>query len=281
MGFKQEFKDTTKVMIIALDAATTGRLSIALYDELQGSIFLDNLEKWHENSAWLRFRKGQNTVCSFSLYEIINAAYGLEQNGKLECKDELLQDQILNLLPCVMNGIDLPYNLIQTLYYKASNPLAYEKNYNHRNVLEVACGMYRAWKKGAISMAYDPTETDRSYLYGCLLAIADKAESDTYDESDKNSRITNARRYWANFAQYPYRVWQSIEERLRPYLDRHEYRTLVEKQMQEIMDKFTPEAFKNNSHLEPMYLLGYHQYMAHMYKKTKEVKNDGNVTAEN
>lgn len=281
IGFKQDFRDTTKVMIIALDAATTGRLSIALYDELQGSIFLDNLEKWHENSAWLRFRKGENTVCSFSLYEIINAAYGLEQNGKLECKDELLQDQILNLLPCVINGIDLPYNLIQTLYYKASNPLAYEKNYNHRNVLEVACGMYRAWKKGAISMAYEPTETDRSYLYGCLLAIADKAESDTYDESDKNSRITNARRYWANFAQYPYRVWQSIEERLRPYLDRHEYRTLVEKQMQEIMDKFTPEAFKNNSHLEPMYLLGYHHYMAHMYKKTKEVKNDGNVTAEN
>ena len=308
MGFKQEFRDTTKVMIMALDAATTGRLSIALYDELQGSIFLDNLEKWHENSAWLRFRKGQNTVCSFSLYEIVRAAYGFEQNGKteyeedserdtiqrkkgkakqvkvLECDEKLERDQILRLLPCVMNGRDLPYDLVQALYYKASNPLAYErneKNDNHRKVMEVVCGMYRAWKKGAISMAYDSTETDRSYLYGCLLAIADKAESDTYDEKDKKNRLTNARRYWANFAQYPYRVWQNIEERLRPYLDRHEYRTLVEKQMEEIMDKFTPEAFKNNSHLEPMYLLGYHHYMAHMYKKTKEVKNDGNVTAEN
>ena len=121
-------------------------------------------------------------------------------------------------------------------------------------------------------MGYDPNETNRSYLYGCLLAIADKAESDTYDENDKNSRVTNARRYWSNFVQYPYQTWLNIEGRLRPYLDRHEYRALIEKRMQEVMDKFTPDTFANNSHLEPMYLLGYHHYMAHMYKKTKETE---------
>ena len=119
-------------------------------------------------------------------------------------------------------------------------------------------------------MGYDPNETDRSYLYGCLLAIADKAESDTYEDTDKSKRVTNARRYWANFAQRPCQTWQTIEERLRPYLDRHKYRVQVEKWMQEIMEKFTPESFADNSRLEPMYLLGYHHFTAYMYGAKKE-----------
>ena len=117
-------------------------------------------------------------------------------------------------------------------------------------------------------MGYDPTQTDRSYLYGCLLAIADKAESDTYDENDKSKRVTNARRYWANFAQRPYLTWQNIEERLRPYLDKHPYRVQVEKWVQEITGRFTPDAFADNSRLSPMYLLGYHHFMAYMWNGT-------------
>ena len=294
MGFKQEFTNNTKVMVMGLDApdSTTGRLSIAIYDELRGSDFLHNLEKWHENSAWLRFWKGKNTVCSFSLLEVIRMAYGVkakddtndekqnsrqsERNKKTKeektpALSKLERSQMLRLLPCVMNGRSIPYDLVWTLCCKASNPLAYKKHHNHRRVLEAACGMYRAYKKGDIPVGYDPNETNRSYLYGCLLAIADKAESDTYeDENDKNSRVTNARRYWANFAQHPYQTWMNIEGRLRPYLDKHKHRSFMEKQMQEIMDKFTPEAFADNNRLEPMYLLGYHHYMAHMYAKTKE-----------
>ena len=278
MGFQQKFTNNTKVMIMGLDAPDPkiGRLSIALYDELRGSDFLQNLEKWHENSAWNRFRKGKNTVCSFSVLEIIRAAYGVERgdekNKRLECDDRLERLQVLRLLPCIMNGKSVPYELVWALRRKASNPLAYEKDYNHRTVLEAACGIYRAYKKGDIPLAYDPNETNRSYLYGCLLAIADKAESDTYSDEDKNNRVTNARRYWANFAQQPYQTWKNIENRLRPYLDKHDYRSVVEKQLQEVMDKFTPKEFSDNTSLEPMYLLGYHHYMAKMYTKTKEAE---------
>lgn len=40
--------------------------------------------------------------------------------------------------------------------------------------------------------------------------------------------------------------------------------------MQEIMEKFTPESFADNSRLEPMYLLGYHHFTAYMYGAKKE-----------
>ncbi|MBR1554636.1 MAG: type I-C CRISPR-associated protein Cas8c/Csd1, partial [Oscillospiraceae bacterium] len=118
-GYRQKFEEDTKIMIMGLDAATTGRLSISLYDELQGSEFLNHLENWHENSAWRRFDGKHNLIKSFSLYEIIKSAYGTEQSGKLECDEKIIRDQILCLLPCVMNGRRIPEDLIQSLYHKA------------------------------------------------------------------------------------------------------------------------------------------------------------------
>ena len=276
MGYKQKFQNNTKVMILGLDAASPGRLSVSLYDELQASDFLCNLESWHTKSAWLRFdqKRRKSVVKSCSLYEIIRAAFGIERNGKLECDDKLLRDSILKLLPCVMKKQRVPQDLIRALYHKASNPLAYDKLYNHRVVIEVICSMIRAKlnekTEGVEFMAYDPTVDDRSYLYGCLLAIADKAESDTYDKEDRENRVTNARRYWSKFSQRPYQTWGIIEERLRPYLNQHPYKTAVEKKVQEITEKFTPKEFTDNSRLDPLYLLGYHHFMAYMYKYTQK-----------
>ena len=51
-------------------------------------------------------------------------------------------------------------------------------------------------------MALDKEETNRSYLYGRLLAVADRIEYRTYDEKDK-ARVTNAKRYMSTFRRDP------------------------------------------------------------------------------
>ena len=129
-------------------------------------------------------------------------------------------------------------------------------------------------------MAYDPNETDRSYLYGCLLAVADAAESAAYDEDDRGKRVTNARRLWNMFSQRPWTTWKNIEGKLRPYLDKtNQYgrRTGLryERMLNEIMNKFSKGDFEKNEALSPNYLLGYHHYTALLYtaktdKKTEE-----------
>ena len=122
-------------------------------------------------------------------------------------------------------------------------------------------------------MAYDPSITDRSYLYGCLLAIADKAESEAYDEQERNVRVTNARRYWNAFSQRPYMTWGVIEERLRPYMDKlGKSQVKYSKWINEIVSKMDEKIFMNNSRLEPLYLLGYHHFTEYMY--------NGNVNKE-
>jgi len=158
---------------------------------------------------------------------------------------------------------------------KASNPVAYSNGYNHREVLEVACGMIRKYnidrKKGIIAMAYDPKENDRSYLYGCLLAIADAAEAASYDDADKGKRVTNARRYWSMFTNRPSTTWVKIEEQLRIYFVKLGAKSIrYEKMLNDVMSRFNLEDYTDNSALSSSYLLGYHHFSAEIYKKKEE-----------
>ena len=277
-GVREKLEPNTKVMIMGLDAATTGRINISMYSELESSRYLANIEKWHSETAWLRFygKSKKKMINSFSVYDIIRYAFGTEQGAFVDCDKKLMRDNILRLLNCITNGAKLPSDIVYALYQKASNPLAYDNNYNHRSVLETACGMIRKNiidRKGDVSMAYDPSITDRSYLYGCLLAIADKAESEAYDEQERNVRVTNARRYWNAFSQRPYMTWGVIEERLRPYMDKlGKSQVKYSKWINEIVSKMDEKIFMNNSRLEPLYLLGYHHFTEYMY--------NGNVNKE-
>lgn len=271
-GYGEKLTPNTKVMIMGLDAATTGRISISMYSELESSEYLANIEKWHSETAWLRYssKHKKKIVNSFGLYEIVRYAFGTEQGKFVECDEKVLRDNILRLINCVVNGNRLPADIVNALYQKASYPLAYDiKNNNHRRVLETACGMIRKQiidRKGDVLMAYDPNETDRSYLYGCLLAIADKAESESYDENERNVRITNAKRYGNAFSQRPYQTWGIIEERLRPYFNKlGRYQVKYGKWINEIVSKMDTSTFSDNSRLEPMYLLGYHNFTEYMY----------------
>ena len=275
MGGKSEFDPDSKVMVMGLDAATTGRLSIVLYTELSESEFASNLEKWHNETKWLRF-KGKlkkNIEDSCSLPQIANCLYGTEQDGRLECDKMILSDTILRLLPCVIEKRLLPHDIVRTICNKASNPLAFDKEYNHTTIVENACALIRKEysdnDKGEIKMAYDPTCTDRSYLFGCLLAIADKAERDTYEKDEK--RITNARRYWNVFSSRPYQTWQIIEEKIEPYLEKDpRLMTKYTKHINDIMAKMSPDTFKDNSKLSPLYLIGFHHYNALLWKGSED-----------
>lgn len=270
-GVRERLEPNTKVMIMGLDAATTGRINISMYSELESSQYLRNIEKWHTETAWLRFygKSKKKIINSFSVYDIVRYAFGTEQGAFIDCDKKLMRDNILRLLNCITNGAKLPSDIVYALYHKASNPLAYENNYNHRSVLETACGMIRKNiidGKGDVSMAYDPNITDRSYLFGCLLAIADKAESEAYDEQERNVRVTNARRYWNAFSQRPYMTWGIIEERLCPYMDKlGKAQVKYSKWINDITAKMDEKTFMNNNRLEPLYLLGYHHFTEYMY----------------
>ena len=281
-GEADRFEIRSKAMVMALDAATTGRLSMPLDSELATSDFLYNIEKWHRDIAWYRFaaKKKRSEIHSFSLYEIVKYAFGTEQGDFIKCKPKVQKDVICRLIPCVTERRHVPVDIIRNLVMKASDPLAYNKLYNWRGVLETACGLIKKMEieekekrneEGEYPMGLDYDCKDRDYLYGRLLAVADAAEAGTYTKEE--ARVTNAKRYMHAFANRPYQTWGIIHDRLSPYLKkmRPETRGYYEKIFREIKDKFEPNEFMDNSRLEAEYLLAYYCQLNEIYtKKSKE-----------
>ena len=267
--YQKQLDIHAKVMVMGLDAATVGRLSIAMYSELEGSQFLKNLENWHRSVAWKQYDsvKKCEVIDSFPLYAILSYAFGGESDND---NKKLLNGQMVRLLPCVTEGRAVPQELVRRLVLRASNPLSYRnsKKYNHRRALAIACAMIRKKNlergKGMTAMELDRNCDDRSYLFGRLLAVADKLERDTYDKGTE--RETNAMRFWNAFSVRPYRTWKTLRERLIPYFNKLGGKGVrYQKEIQEICGKMTPEVFSSGAPLEPLYLLGYDHQMHALY----------------
>ena len=116
-------------------------------------------------------------------------------------------------------------------------------------------------------MALDTSCSDRSYLFGRLLAIADAVESSTYTSEDQ--RETNALRMQKAFSLRPMATWRLLEEKLVPYYKQlspglcQYYRKLV----QEITDKLSVSDRDLNQKLDDIYLLGYYHQRAYRTEK--------------
>jgi len=129
-------------------------------------------------------------------------------------------------------------------------------------------------------MELDRTCTDRSYLYGRLLAIAEDIERRTYERDE--TRATNAERYMQAFAQKPFKTWATIQRNIKPYLNslkpgsRESYKNLFG----EITGLFLKGDFESKAALNGKYLLGYDcQRTALRPQKPKEDTNsaDNNI----
>lgn len=275
-GTKKEPAIDPQTMILVLDEATTGRVSVNMYSELPKSEFLDNIYKWHKDSAWNRydFNKKQNYIGSFALPQIAEFAYGTEQNGKIVCKQEIKNETVLRLIPCVTEGRKLPKDILRQLVNRTSRRSAYDKSWN--TLLGITCGLIRKKIKeegNEIGMALDKNCPDRSYLFGRLLAVAEVAERSTYEKG--HERTTNAERYFEKFSNSPSTTWEVLSQRLSPYLNGMKPRTKVfyQKLIDEIMDKFELGDFNDNSKLQPEFLLAYSCQRKELYSD-KHNNND-------
>ena len=51
-GYKAIINNSENIVVMGLDSATPGRMSITFYRELTGSEFLERIEKWHSLFSW-------------------------------------------------------------------------------------------------------------------------------------------------------------------------------------------------------------------------------------
>lgn len=262
-GKTQGLEDSDDIVIIGLDAATTGRLSVIYYNELKFSFFRKRLTDWNTKCSWYFGRSSSDgkpceIIRTPNANEIVRFALGTEQGQYVEVPDKVLKEQVQRIYYCILDGKPISKDLVHAIVCKAANPMAYSK-LNYERVLSTACAMIKA-EKGNVSMELDKNCDERNYLFGRLLAVAEVAEKVAMNNS--TDRITNAARLQGAFVTRPFTTWKNIQTALIPYLERMQpgRRNFYENIIEEIMCLFKEEDLKTmNKSLEAAYLLGYYQ----------------------
>lgn len=285
-GYEKKLDQSSQTVIMAFDAATTGRLAMLEFKDYKSSRYVEALRGWYERCEWLHPKsskeKGRYTfVGMVGVRDAAELLYGTEQNGyfSLKGKEERYKDVAKRWMPCILEGREVPEDMVRLAVFRASSPMSFDSWFLWERILALACSLvkqqYIAKRKGDWTMSLDVTCTKRDYLYGRLLALADRIEYRTYDRED--GRQTNAKRYMCAFSQHPFRTWKVIEEKLEPYLvrlsvpERISYQNL----MNEICNLFSVEDYENDAPLSGLYLLGFHnQAFALKDKKKEEAKDE-------
>lgn len=262
-GYGQALTDIDHVVLAALDAATTGRLSITYYNVLQGSDFLDRIQSWYGSCLWHYGRGKSTAVYSPTPRQIVSCAFGTQQGAFIQADDRLMKEHVQRLFQCIADRAPIPVDIVRALGARASIPLAYSGD-NREFLLFTACAVIRKYHNDKSNgeewtMALDTGNTDRSYLFGRLLAVAEHVERSTYGKEEK--REPNAIRLQSVFCQRPMYAWGLIDKALNPYYAklapglRWYYKDIVS----EIVDKLPAADDPSlDQPLEDVYLLGYY-----------------------
>ena len=280
LDFKKDnqLKGNEIAVIAFFDAATTGRLSLTNYNEQTLEDFLNHQKTWEEYCCWY----SKFGIISPNLLNIISCAFGTLRNGKLEVDDKVQGQHLQRLLNAKLNGGNIPIDFVKALTERASMPLAFDKNV-WEQITETACAVLQKYRKdinqGGNEMAWELTKPERSFQFGRLLAVLDRAEADFYGKTGED-RQTNAIKFMNEFRRRPWHVYERVNRMLhQAYLPRIEnwQRIRYEKLTGEITTIIG--SFPENELNEPLndlYLMGYQLQRNDFFKKSEKNEMEGN-----
>lgn len=257
-----------------------GRISVVDFQELSESTYLKNIRKWQTEGYWRQLKKYKSGyIGSFygmpSISDMANLLYGQYDKRGLQVihgKDSNIDVSFFyqRIARCILYGERIPIPLVELAASRASNPLFFKNRLDYERVLSLACAFIAKNRKSGDEPMLNEDNKDRSYLFGRLMAVADRVERQTFDSVNDARRRTNAEKNMRNLPNRPGRVWQDVSGRIIPYFEKLDYpeRRYYEKLINTITDMFTPEDFSNKP-LTHMYLLGYSAQTMNFFKKKK------------
>ncbi|PST49315.1 hypothetical protein COO72_02340 [Bifidobacterium callitrichos] len=254
-----------RISLAILEANVLGRAGIVYYRELRQNEFLEDLLEWHTRNSWHLIHfwkddKGEVQTREFtgapSCNDILRAAYGPAD------ADRMQGEVRRRLTECMFDDRPLPNDILEAAYRRAVNPDSFKDIDAWDRSAAVTCALWRGYynhHERKINMELDKERTDRDYLYGRLLALADNLEYSVLVKqgNGKASRATNAVKLMTNYAAKPYHTWGVLSRQITPYLKALNGAPWYQNNVDEVMSLFRPGEFENNNPLAPLYLLGY------------------------
>ena len=95
-------------------------------------------------------------------------------------------------------------------------PESFRDYFDWQENICVACAIFNKFYKKEKYMKLDTNETDRSYLFGRLLALAERIENTATNYAGQ----TNAERLFTRFTMRPGQTFSTLQKQLVPYFDK-------------------------------------------------------------
>lgn len=211
---KRMFSDDATYCIAIFDKISNGRVAAKYFRSLSASRLKENLVAWQEKYHWWGFsNENRDKEFTPSPRRMVLAAYGVERDGMLEiAKNDFLKNQYQNIVTALVEGRAVPRNFEKAL---ALN-IRHRQNYDKTWMEVLFCALAVLKDKGGIK---DPMlnreNTDRSYLFGRLLASFEYLEESTFGEKDERS--TNAEKMWTSYTNHPATMMLRLRNLMKPY----------------------------------------------------------------
>lgn len=211
---KRMFSDDATYYIAIFDKISNGRVAAKYFRSLSASRLKENLVAWQEKYHWWGFsNENRDKEFTPSPRRMVLAAYGVERDGMLEiAKNDFLKNQYQNIVTALVEGRAVPRNFEKAL---AVN-IRHRQNYDKTWMEVLFCALAVLKDKGGIK---DPMlnreNTDRSYLFGRLLASFEYLERSTFSKGDERS--TNAEKMWTSYTNHPATMMLRLRNLMIPY----------------------------------------------------------------
>lgn len=250
-GYTTEYPED--ITILQFDTIGSARIGIKYYQELSGSDFIDRIAHWHTAHAWdQQLANNKNFYGSPSPYDIAICAYGERAS------DVIIEKTKNELFPCIVNKVTVPYHIVRACTNKLiTTPKDGNTHKLWERTLRVTCGLLTTTEKKEDVMKLDHTTTNKDYLFGRLLAVAESAELAHNLKKGNGRIITHAGSLFSRYQRYPAQTWGNIHNAILksiPHFGGKVYMDAIE----EIMGLFSGDDFLSNKQLDPKYLIGYY-----------------------
>ena len=211
---KQLFSDDATYYIAIFDKISNGRVAAKYFRSLSGSRLKDNLVAWQKKYHWRGFSKDNwDKEFTPSPRRMVLAAYGVERDGMLEiAKNDFLKNQYQNIVTALVEGRAVPRNFGKALAVNIRHRQNYDKTW--MEVLFCALAVLKD-KGGMKNPMLNRENTDRSYLFGRLLASFEYLEKSTFSKGDERS--TNAEKMWTSYTNHPATMMLRLRNLMIPY----------------------------------------------------------------
>lgn len=281
-----------ETVILGMEAATDGRMSIDYYQELEGNTYVERLETWYRTCCWETYYKQWKMFTPTPLMiakavmgeDSVTRAWQDKQCKKADAKQ--MRELYKRLLFCMVDGQALPRNIVMSAVHRAEFPLSFQEKdswsrYKWEKCVETTCALIRKFQIDRHSTEAIPDNRlhaacqDRSYLYGRLFAVADEIEKQAQRKQEKTSSFlpTHAIRLMRLFVQRPAETWKKLHMQLIPYLSmlgEDQLAGYYQNIIAQIEQTFVPEQRMKNQPVTEWFLIGLYAQRRELFTEKEQ-----------